>query len=213
MFGSFAPAMFAFGTGFAVGFSLIMAIGAQNAFVLRQGLMRRHIFAVALFCATSDALLIAAGVSGISLLLAELAAGYSALLFGFASLWLAFYGALRLRDAICGDGQIAHHNGAQTGLVPTLVITALLTFGNPHVYLDTVVLIGAVSLQFEAMNKLYFGLGAAISSFVFFFSLVYGARYLAPYMERPNAWRILDAGIAAIMFALALSMLRAGGLI
>ena len=213
MSGVMGSAMSAFGTGFALGFSLIMAIGAQNAFVLRQGLMRRHIFAVALFCAGSDALLIAAGVGGMSLFIEEFAARHLALLFGFASVWLTVYGAMRLRDAVRGNGHIAHHNGAQTGLVPTLVITAMLTFGNPHVYLDTVVLIGAVSLQFEAMNKLYYGLGAAISSFVFFFALVYGARFLAPYMERPNAWRILDAGIAAIMFALALSMLRAGGLI
>ena len=213
MSGLMTPAISAFGTGFAIGFSLIMAIGAQNAFVLRQGLMRSHIFAVALFCAGSDVLLIAAGVGGVSLFISEFATRHSTLLFGFASLWLAIYGALRLRDAIRGDGHIAHHNVAQTGLVPTLAITAMLTFGNPHVYLDTVVLIGAVSLQFEAMNKLYYGLGAAFSSFVFFFSLVYGAKFLAPLMERQNAWRLLDAGIAAIMFVLALSMLRAGGLI
>ncbi len=205
--------MSAFGMGFAIGFSLIMAIGAQNVFVLRQGLMRRHIFAVALFCAGSDALLIAAGVGGVSFFIAEFATRYSALLFGFGSLWLAVYGALRFRDAIRGDGHITHQNGAHTGLVPTLAITAMLTFGNPHVYLDTVVLIGAVSLQFEAMNRLYYGLGAVISSFMFFFTLVYGARFLAPYMERPIAWRIMNAGIAAVMFALALSMLRAGGLI
>ncbi len=213
MSGLMTSAMSAFGTGFAIGFSLIMAIGAQNAFVLRQGLMRRHIFAVALFCAGTDSLLIAVGVSGISFFVAEFAAQHSALMFGFASLWLGAYGALRLRDAISDDSHIAHHNGAQTGLVPTLAITAMLTFGNPHVYLDTVVLIGAVSLQFKAMNKVYYGCGAAFSSFVFFFSLAYGARYLASYMDRRNAWRILDAGIALIMFALAISMLRAGGLI
>lgn len=207
------PALSAFGVGFALGLSLIVAIGAQNAFVLRQGLLRRHVFAVALFCAVSDALLIAAGVGGISFFIAEFAALHLTLLFGFASLWLAVYGALRLRDAIRGGSHTAHHNGTHTGLVPTLAITAMLTFGNPHVYLDTVVLIGAVSLQFEAINKLYYGLGAVISSFVFFFSLVCGARLLAPYMERPNAWRILDACIAAIMFALSLSMLRESGLI
>ena len=207
------PASYAFGNGFAIGLSLIMVIGAQNAFVLRLGLMRRHVFAIALFCAGSDALLIAAGVGGISLFIAEFSERHSALLFGFASLWLAVYGALRLHDAVYGDGYIAHHDGAQMGLVPTLAIAAMLTFGNPHVYLDTVVLIGAVSLQFEAVNKFYYGLGAAISSFVFFFSLSFGARFLAPYLERPIAWRILDASIAAMMFALALSMLRAGGLI
>ena len=213
MYGVMGSTVSAFGTGFAIGFSLIMAIGAQNAFVLRQGLMRRHVFAIALFCAGSDALLIAAGVGGISLFIAEFATRHSALLFGFASLWLAVYGALRLRDAIRGDANLTHHNGAVMGLVPTLAITTMLTFGNPHVYLDTVVLIGAVSLQFEATDKLYYGLGAVFSSFVFFFSLAYGAKYLAPTMEQPNAWRILDAGIAIIMFALALSMLRAGGLI
>ncbi len=205
-------AIIPFGTGLAIGFSLIMAIGAQNVFILRQGLLRHHIFAVALFCAGADALLIAAGVCGISVV-AEISARHSALFFSFASLWLAIYGALRLRDAIQGDSHIAHHSGTQTGLVQTLSITAMLTFGNPHVYLDTVVLIGAVSLQFEAINKLFYGLGAATSSFLFFFSLGYGARLLAPYMERPNAWRILDAGIAVIMFVLALSMLRAGGLV
>ena len=213
MSGLVTPAMSAFVAGFAVGLSLIMVIGAQNVFVLRQGLMRRHIFAVAFFCAGSDTLLIAAGIGGASLFISEFAARYSALLFGLAGLWLVVYGILRLRDAIRGDGHISHHNVAQTGLFPTLAITAMLTFGNPHVYLDTVVLIGAMSLQFEAMNKFYFGLGAAISSFVFFFTLVYGAKFLAPYMGLPNAWRILDTGIAAILFALALSMLRAGGLI
>jgi L-lysine exporter family protein LysE/ArgO len=213
MSGVIGSAISAFGIGFAIGFSLIMAIGAQNAFVLRQGLTRRHVFAVALFCAGSDALLIAAGVSGISIFILEFATRHSALLFGFASLWLAAYGALRSRDAIRGNANMTYQDGVEMGLVPTLAITAMLTFGNPHVYLDTIVLIGTVSLQFEAMNKLYYGIGAAISSFVFFFSLAYGAKFLSPYMERPNAWRILDAGIAVIMFALALSMLRAGGLI
>ena len=213
MFGVMGSAVSAFSTGFAIGFSLIMVIGAQNAFVLRQGLMRRHVFAIALFCAGSDALLIVAGVGGGSLFIAEFAKQHSAMLFGSAGLWLAVYGVLRLRDAIRGDTNITHQNVAEMGLIPTLAITAMLTFGNPHVYLDTVVLIGAVSLKFEAMNKIYYGLGAAISSFVFFFSLVYGGKLLAPYMERPNAWRIMDACIAAIMFALAVSMLRAGGLI
>lgn len=205
--------MSAFSAGFAIGLSLIMVIGAQNAFVLRQGLMRRHTFAVALFCAGSDALLIGAGVGGISLFITEFVEQHSTLVFGIASLWLAIYGIFRLLDVIRVDAHVAHHDSVIMELVPTLTIAAMLTFGNPHVYLDTVVLIGALSLQFEAMNKLYYGLGAVISSFVFFFSLAYGARYLAPYMERRGTWRILDAGIAIIMFALALSMLREGGLI
>ena len=205
--------VYAYVTGFAIGFSLIMAIGAQNAFVLRQGLLRRHCFAVALFCAVSDALLIAAGVGGISLFIADIAAQYEALLFGFAGLWLFIYGAMRVRDAVRGETGLVREKGATTGLWATLAITAALTFGNPHVYLDTVVLVGTVSLRFEGFDKISYGLGAVSASFVFFFSLAYGARLLAPQMERANAWRVLDAGVAVIMFVLAVSMLRAGGLI
>ena len=204
---------YAFFTGFALGFSLIVAIGAQNAFVLRQGLLRRHVFAVGLFCAVSDALLIAVGVGGLSLSIADFAEQHAGVLFGLASLWLAVYGAMRLRDAVRGDAHMKRQDKGELGLLATLGVAAALTFGNPHVYLDTVVLIGAVSLQFAAMNKLCYAFGAMTSSFVFFFGLVYGAQFLAPVMARPNAWRVLDAGIAVIMFALAAAMLRAGGLI
>ncbi len=213
MIGSIGSAVSAFSTGFAIGLSLIMAIGAQNAFVLRQGLMHHHMFAVALFCAGSDALLIAIGVGGVSLFVADFATRHSQVLFAFASLWLGFYGALRLRAAISGNANFKHQNGREIGLFPTLLVAAMLTFGNPHVYLDTVVLIGIVSLQFEVMNKIWFGLGATSASFFFFFTFVYGAKFLAPLMESANAWRMLDVGIAVIMFALALSMLNTGGLV
>ena len=102
----FPVTLYAYATGFAIGLSLIVAIGAQNAFVMRQGLMRSHVFAVALFCAVSDAVLIAIGVGGVSVLVAGFAARHSGLLFGLASLWLGFYGGLRLRDAIRGSGGI-----------------------------------------------------------------------------------------------------------
>ena len=207
----FPVTLYAYATGFAIGLSLIVAIGAQNAFVMRQGLMRSHVFAVALFCAVSDAVLIAIGVGGVSVLVAGFAARHSGLLFGLASLWLGFYGGLRLRDAIRGSGGISGDAHIRNGLGATLTMAALLTFGNPHVYLDTVVLIGTVSLQFSGVEKISFGLGAASASFVFFFGLAYGARLLAPLMARANAWRVLDAVIALIMFVLAVSMLRAGG--
>jgi len=204
-----APASFA--TGFALGFSLILAIGAQNAFVLRQGLMRRHVLAVVLFCALADMLLIVVGVAGISLLIADLASRYAPLLFGFAALWLAGYGVLRVRSALVASGIGGDNDSESAGLLSTLATVAVLTFGNPHVYLDTVVLIGTVSLQFDGADRVAYGAGAATSSLVFFFSLGYGASLLAPQMKRPNAWRILDMVIALVMFGLAIGMARAGG--
>ena len=204
-----APASFA--TGFALGFSLILAIGAQNAFVLRQGLMRRHVLAVVLFCALADMLLIVVGVAGISLLIADLASRYAPLLFGFAAIWLAGYGVLRVRSALVASGIGGDNDSESAGLLSTLATVAVLTFGNPHVYLDTVVLIGTVSLQFDGADRVAYGAGAATSSLVFFFSLGYGASLLAPQMKRPNAWRILDMVIALVMFGLAIGMARAGG--
>jgi len=200
-----------FGTGFALGFSLILAIGAQNAFVLRQGLMRRHVLPVVMFCAVADMLLIVAGVAGVSLLIADLASRHAPLLFGVAAIWLAGYGVLRARSAVNGNDVINDNNRMAGQLLPTLATVAVLTFGNPHVYLDTVVLIGTVSLQFDGADRIAYGAGAATASFVFFFSLGYGASLLAPQMKRPNAWRILDAVIAVVMFALAIGMARAGG--
>jgi len=204
-----APASFA--TGFALGFSLILAIGAQNAFVLRQGLMRRHVLAVVLFCALADMLLIVVGVAGISLLIADLASRYAPVLFGFAAIWLAGYGVLRVRSALVASGIGGDNDSESAGLLSTLATVAVLTFGNPHVYLDTVVLIGTVSLQFDGADRVAYGAGAATSSLVFFFSLGYGASLLAPQMKRPNAWRILDMVIALVMFGLAIGMARAGG--
>jgi L-lysine exporter family protein LysE/ArgO len=173
--------------------------------------MRRHVLAVVLFCALADMLLIVVGVAGISLLIADLASRYAPALFGFAALWLAGYGVLRVRSACTASGIGSDNGGEAAGLLPTLATVAVLTFGNPHVYLDTVVLIGTVSLQFDGADRLAYGAGAATSSLVFFFSLGYGASLLAPQMKRPNAWRILDMVIALVMFALAIGMARAGG--
>ena len=199
-----------FGTGFALGFSLILAIGAQNAFVLRQGLTRRHVLPVVMFCAVADMLLIVAGVAGVSLLIADIASRHAPVLFGVAAIWLAGYGLMRVRSAVMANGTISDNDGVSGQLLPTLATAAVLTFGNPHVYLDTVVLIGTVSLQFDGADRIAYGAGAATASFVFFFSLGYGATLLAPQMKRPNAWRILDAVIALVMFGLAIGMARAG---
>ena len=200
----------AFLTGFILGFSLILAIGAQNSFVLRQGLIGRHVFIVALFCSLSDALLISIGVAGISIFLNNYIDLVSDWLFGISAIWLAGYGLLRLRDAVKGKSALIAENSSVNGLFSTLSFLSVLTFANPHVYLDTVVLIGSVSQQFTGDTKLAYVLGATIASFVFFFSLAYGAKFLSPTMQRPIAWRLLDSFIAFVMFTLAIKMAQAG---
>jgi len=201
----------AFLSGFILGFSLILAIGAQNSFVLRQGLMGRHVFIVALFCSLSDALLISIGVAGISIFLNNYIDLVSDWLFGISAIWLLGYGLLRLRDAINGKSALIAENSSVNGLVSTLSFLVILTFANPHVYLDTVILIGSVSQQFPGNAKLAYVLGASLASFVFFFSLAYGAKFLSPVMQRPIAWRLLDSFIAFVMFILAIKMADAGG--
>ena len=198
-------------TGFVLGFSLILAIGAQNSFVLRQGLIGRHVFIVALFCSISDALLISIGVAGISIFLSNYIDLVSDWLFSISAIWLLGYGLLRLRDAINGKSVLIAKDSSVNELASTLSFLSVLTFANPHVYLDTVILIGSVSQQFPDNTKLAYVLGASLASFVFFFSLAYGAKFLSPIMQRPIAWRLLDSFIAFVMFILAIKMADAGG--
>ena len=201
----------AFFTGFILGFSLILAIGAQNSFVLRQGLMSRHVFAVALFCSLSDALLIFIGVAGISIFLNNYINLMSDWLFAVAAIWLACYGLLRLKDAIKGNSALVIESASTNGLTSTLSFLVVLTFANPHVYLDTVVLIGSVSQQFPDNTKITYVIGASLASFVFFFSLAYGAKFLSPIMQRSIAWRFLDSFIFFVMFTLAIKIAQEGG--
>ena len=198
-------------TGFVLGFSLILAIGAQNSFVLRQGLIGRHVFIVALFCSISDALLISIGVAGISIFLNNYIDLVSDWLFSISAIWLLGYGLLRLRDAINGKSVLIAKDSSVNKLASTLSFLSVLTFANPHVYLDTVILIGTVSQQFPGNTKLAYVLGASLASFVFFFSLAYGAKFLSPIMQRPIAWRVLDSFIAFVMFSLAIKMAYSGG--
>ncbi|WP_299923921.1 LysE/ArgO family amino acid transporter [uncultured Pelagimonas sp.] len=195
--------MTAYFAGFALGFSLILAIGAQNAFVLRQGLMRQHVLPVVLVCAISDAVLIAAGVAGFGALVAAVPGlEWGMRLFGAA--FLVWYGLRTLKSA--WDGGHKMEAGEKAGSLRLAVLTCLaLTWLNPHVYLDTVVLLGAVSAQYD--DKLSFGLGAVCASFVFFFSLGYGARLLAPVLEKPGAWRVFDLGVGLTMLAIAAALL------
>jgi L-lysine exporter family protein LysE/ArgO len=201
----------AFFTGFFLGLSLIIAIGAQNAFVLRQGILRQHIFYIALFCSISDALLIILGVVGISYLFNDFINEYSKIIFGFASLWLCIYGFIRLNSVFKGNSKIIKNNIKSSSLKNAISITAIFTFANPHVYLDTMILIGSISQQFEDFNRAYFLLGACLASFAWFFGIAYGAKLLTPLMQTPIHWRILDAFIASIMFIIAFNLATQGG--
>ena len=193
-------------TGFGTGFSLILAIGAQNSFVLRQGLMRAHVFWVCLISALSDAALIAAGVAGASGLSAAAPWAIAALTWGGAA-FLAVYGALSLTRAF-HPGALRAANDGTGSLRATLLTCLALTWLNPHVYLDTVGLIGAVSTGFPGWSgKLAYGGGAVLASFVFFFGLGYGARLLAPVFARPRAWAVLDVVIALVMWSIAATLI------
>ncbi|NRP11885.1 MULTISPECIES: LysE/ArgO family amino acid transporter [unclassified Aliiroseovarius] len=194
-------------TGFLTGFSLILAIGAQNAFVLRQGLLRNHVFPLVLFCALSDALLIVAGVLGFGALVSAVPM-LPVLMAVMGAVFLMTYGVLRFVAALKGQYEM-ELTGRARSLKATLAIAAAFTWLNPHVYLDTLGLIGAISTSFEDWNaRILFGLGAVSASFVFFFSLGYGARLLAPIMTRPSSWRVLDIGIGLTMWMIAVGLVH-----
>ena len=192
-------------SGFALGGSLIIAIGAQNAFILRQGLLRRHVFLLCFICALSDALLIAAGVGGMGALVSQSKTLILIVTLGGA-VFLGGYAVLAFRRAARPAAMVA---GTPEGLsLKAAVLTCLaFTFLNPHVYLDTVLLLGSLSAGFEGADRVAYGAGAAIASFVWFFGLGYGARLLAPVFARPAAWRVLDGLIGLVMSALALGLL------
>ena len=197
-------------TGFFLGISLIVVIGAQNAFVLRQGILQKHVFFIALFCAISDSLLIILGITGISVFLNDFIFEFSNIIYGFSALWLFGYGVLRLRSAFNSDLILEINNSDSNGLASTISIIAVLTFANPHVYLDTMILIGSVSQQFIGDNKIFFAIGACFASFVWFFGLAYGAKTLILLMQRPLSWRFLDFLIAIIMFTIAINLAYEG---
>jgi L-lysine exporter family protein LysE/ArgO len=193
--------------GLALGLGLIVAIGAQNAFVLRQGLRREHVGSVVLFCAAADAALIAAGVLGMAQALGErpgLARGLA--LAGAA--FLATYGAQALRRARRPQQLAATTGGAGLRRAAALAQAAAFTLLNPHVYLDTVLLVGSIGAQQAAPLQGWFIAGAGSASLLWFTALGYGARRLAPCFARPRAWQLLDGLIGLTMFVLAALLLR-----
>ncbi len=193
----------AFAQGFALSLTLIVAIGAQNAFVLRQGLRREHVGAVVAWCAASDALLMAAGVAGLAQLLQRLPALAGWLTAG-GVVFLVAYGLRALARAFRPQA-LAAGNGAGLSRAQALAQAAAFTLLNPHVYLDTVVLVGSVGAR-QGDARWWFVLGAAGASLMWFAGLGYGARRLAPVFARPAAWRVLDALVGLTMLVLAAAL-------
>lgn len=196
--------MNAYLSGLLLCLSLIVAIGAQNAFVLRQGLRREHVFVVCAVCALSDMILIAAGVAGFGALVTAAPWLTPAMRYGGA-LFLAAYGARSLIAAWRNSAGLDPATGESKSLRATILTCLAFTWLNPHVYLDTVVLIGSVSTGY-AGQRVAFAAGASTSSLIFFFALGYGARLLRPLFASPMAWRVLDALIGITMLALALKL-------
>jgi len=193
--------------GFALGAGLIVAIGSQNAYVLRQGLKREHVLIVVLLCALSDALLITVGVLGVGTLVAQ-SEELLTLVRVAGALFLMAYGLRAVRAALRAEYLEAAGGEPESTSIKRVVLTTLaFTYLNPHVYLDTLVLLGSIAGQFDQVGRLYFGLGAACASFAWFFALGFGAGKLAPLFRKPVAWQILDSLIAIIMFVLAFSLI------
>ena len=190
--------------GFSLGFSLILAIGAQNAFVLKQGLKGEHVFLVCLICAASDAILILIGVSGFHVLVASFPSLVTIARFGGAA-FLLVYGLLSFYNAIRLDQGLLPSEIRSSSAWQSALTCLAFTWLNPHVYLDTVVLLGSVSTQFGA-DVTWFAGGAMLASFVFFFGLGYGARLLRPVFATARAWRVLDFLIGCIMWGIALRL-------
>lgn len=197
MISSFIP-------GFLLSMSLILAIGAQNAFVLRQGLRREHVFWVCLTCALVDAVLIGAGVAGFGVLAEAVPWFEVAMRYGGAA-FLLVYGTRAAISAWRGGAVLQAQGENPLSLRRTLITLLAITLLNPHVYLDTLVLVGSVSAQYP--DKVAFATGAIAASVIFFFALGYGARLLQPVFARPVSWRILDALIAVTMWAIGLALL------
>ncbi|MAN77391.1 MAG: amino acid transporter [Rhizobiales bacterium] len=193
-------------TGLGMGLSLIVAIGAQNAFVLRQGLLGEHVLAVSLACAVSDAILIVVGVTSFGRIASLLPWADPAMRIGGAA-FLVWYGAKSMTSAIRSTSTLTVQGARRDKQLLPILLTCLgLTWLNPHVYLDTVVLLGSISTQFPGQQSA-FAAGAVMGSFLFFFGLGYGAALLRPIFANPVAWRILEAVIAFVMWAIAIKLI------
>lgn len=195
-----------FTTGLTAGLSLIVAIGAQNAFVIRQGLRREHVLVVCLICALSDTILITLGVTGFRRVVADFPVLNQVLRYAGA-LFLFWYGAKNLRAALSSSTTLAVSEGPPVELRQSVGTCLALTWLNPHAYLDTLVLLGGIAAGFPGFET-SFAAGASTASFLFFFALGYGAAHLRPVFDNRTAWRVLEVLIAATMWTIAWRLLH-----
>ena len=195
--------------GFLTGLSLIVAIGAQNAYVLRQGLAKTQVTPVVVVCAASDAVLIVAGIAGLGVVVEAHPMALTVLTW-FGAAFLTGYGLLALRRALHPDA-LSAGGSVVTGTGAAIAVALALTWLNPHVYLDTVLLLGSVGSGYGSPGRWWFAAGAAAASAVWFSALGYGARWLAPLFARPLAWRVLDGLIGVTMLVLAALLYRHAG--
>ncbi len=193
--------------GFLLGGGLIIAIGAQNAFILKQGLKREYVFILCSFCFISDALLIAAGSAGMGTLVASNPTLTKMAAVG-GSLFLFWFGFNSFKAALKGESLSASNVKSPTSIWKSLALIAALTWLNPHVYIDTIVMLGSIAGQYEPTLRLYFTIGAMTASFIWFYGLGYGAVWLAPIFKRPKAWKVLDFSIGIIMWMIAISLIK-----
>lgn len=188
-----------------MGFSLILAIGAQNAYILKQGLRREYVFWLCLICSISDAILILVGVFGFAWIVEKLPAVTPIARYGGA-LFLFLYGAKSFITAFKSNDALIVAQTQSTAFYTAILTCLALTWLNPHVYLDTVVLLGSISVNFHN-SQVAFALGAITASFTFFFALGYGARFLAPIFIKPIAWKVLEFFIGIIMWSIVFSLI------
>ena len=199
------PVLAAALAGLGFGLSLIVAIGAQNAYVLRQGLRKEHVFVIVAICALSDAALIAVGVAGLGAIIQQLE-WLLLLIEVIGGVFLCTYGVMAAKRAWKPEVLNTDTGGKAVSLKVAAGTALALTYLNPHVYLDTVLLLGSVAGTYEA-NRWWFAAGAILGSIIWFSTLGFGARLLDPVFKKPSAWRVLDAIIAVVMFTLGMSLL------
>jgi len=189
--------------GFFTGLSLIVAIGAQNAFVIKQGLLRQHVLLIVAICAVSDAALIFLGIGGLGALVQSNTSVLEVIRW-FGVLYLTWFGIKSIRSALTNQSLVASESGATSAKKIATTVLAL-TFLNPHVYLDTVILLGSVGNQFNE-DRWFFAVGASVASFAWFSTIGFGARAASKYMSKPIFWKILDSAIAVVMFTIAITL-------
>ena len=189
--------------GFLTGLSLIVAIGAQNAFVIRQGLLRSHVLLVVAFCSLSDALLIFLGTGGLGEIV-QANEGLLTFIRWFGVVYLTWFGIRSLRSAF-KENQLLASGAAERSWKKILVTVLALTYLNPHVYLDTVIFVGSIANQFKE-DRWFFAIGASIASFIWFTSIGFGAQAASKVMSKPIFWRIFDTFVALVMFSIAFTL-------